>query len=162
MMWGGHHLFPGLVSTYFLLSLAMCLPGTWVVSTPSDHLLWFWAFRLCCGLSSFWREKVSLHLDTSQCCFKLWIQDTQWLCIVLSWGTRLYWIWCHSRRGGTKGSTFSTPLPWPFQSRSSLVLPLLISQPGAQSILFSVSVLSCIWVESSSYFQNNTTCLYIF
>lgn len=104
-------------STYFLLSLVMCLPGTWVVSTPSDYLLWFQAFRLCCGLSSFWREKLSLHLDTSQCCLKFWIQSTQGLCIVLSWGTSLYWICCHTRSGarGTKGSMFSdaSPLTWP-------------------------------------------------
>lgn len=142
-MWEGHHLFPGLVSTYFLLSLAMCLPGTWVVSIPSDYLLWFWAFRLCSGLSSFWRE-FSLQLDTSQCCLKFWIQDTQGLCIVLSWGTSLCWICCHTRSGGQRAPRSPTPLPWPGWSRSSLVLPFLSPslEPKAFCPLYQSSLTS--------------------
>lgn len=151
-MWGGHHLFPGLVFNLLFAEFGYVL--AWNLSC----LYSIWLPALVPGfqavLSSFWREKFSLQLDTSQCCLKFWIQDTQGLCIVLSWVTSLYWICCHTRSsvcGGGVDKGFSV-LPRRSLDLASLGLScssVFTSQPGAQSILSSLSVLSYIWVESS-------------
>lgn len=106
-------------STYFLLSLAMCLPGTWVVSTASGSRLS--GSAVVCRLSGerifpfTWTPAnvvLSSEVRTHKGCalFCLGAQASTGFVVI-------------PEGGGQRAPRSPTPLPWPGRSRSSLVLP---------------------------------------
>lgn len=164
ILWG-HTFFSASFQLTRLLGLAVCSPGTWalvLVSTSPAYLLSFQASRLCCGLSFFWRQRLPLDPDISEYGLKFEFRTHN--------GCALFYLGAQASIGsvvipegeGQRDQNSPMPPPWPDQPRSSLVLFFSISHHRTQRILPSLSVLSYIWVDYSSFFKITSLAFNVF